>query len=51
LVKDPFRKGAWLVLCEGYLSDKKTPAAGNFRHIADKIMKEAASSDPWFGIE
>jgi glutamine synthetase len=38
-----------LALCEGYLADKKTPAAGNFRYLADRIMKEAAGSDPWFG--
>jgi glutamine synthetase len=32
MCKDPFRKnGCWLALCEGYNSDKKTPAHGNFR--------------------
>ena len=49
LCKDPFRKLGWLALCEGYLSDRKTPAAGNFRYLASKIMTEAASSEPWFG--
>lgn len=51
LCKDPFRKYGWLALCEGYLSDKTTPAVGNFRQVADKVMKESAASDPWFGIE
>jgi len=38
-------------LCENFLSDRKTPAKGNFRTIANKIMKEVANEDPWFGIE
>lgn len=49
---DPFREGfGIIVLCEGYLQDRKTPAIGNFRYIADKVMQEAASEEPWFGVE
>jgi len=32
MIADPFRgEGAYLVICEGYDMDKKTPALGNFR--------------------
>jgi len=31
--------------------DRTTPALGNFRFVADMIMNDAASHDPWFGIE
>jgi glutamine synthetase len=49
---DPFRKfNHILVLCEAFLSDRKTPAKANFRHITNKIMKDAEAHDPWFGIE
>ena len=52
-VKDPFRANcnAILVLCETFTHDKVTPARFNFRHLAAKIMEEAKSEDPWFGIE
>ena len=51
-VKDPFRgEPHVLVLCETYRSDKVTPARYNFRHLAVKIMNEAADHKPWFGIE
>jgi glutamine synthetase len=49
---DPFRGGDHvLVMCETFLMDKKTPAKGNFRHITNRIMTDAAKHDPWFGIE
>jgi glutamine synthetase len=49
---DPMRKeNSILVLCETYLPDKETPARFNFRHLCDKIMKEAAADKPWFGME
>lgn len=49
---DPFRGAPHLlVVTECFKSDKKTPAEGNFRTIAAKVMKEAESEDPWFGIE
>jgi glutamine synthetase len=52
MCRDPFRReNGILVLCEGYLMDRATPARGNFRYIADKIMNEAKDHDPWFGIE
>ena len=51
-VTDPFRGAPHiLVVTETFKSDKKTPALGNFRTIAAKVMKEAESEDPWFGIE
>ena len=52
MTPDPMRKGhGVLVLCETYLIDKQTPARYNFRYLCDKIMKEAAAEDPWFGME
>jgi len=52
LFKDPFRKGnGYLCLCENFESDRETPAKGNFRTLANLVMKSAASEDPWFGIE
>ena len=49
---DPFRKdNGYLVLCENFLSDRKTPARGNWRTIARKVLEEVESEDPWFGIE
>ncbi len=52
MVPDPFRKfNHILVLCETYQPDGITPAKANFRYIAAKIMKEAESCDPWFGVE
>jgi glutamine synthetase len=49
---DPFREGfGIIVLCEGYLQDRKTPARANFRFWTSQIMKEAESEDPWFGVE
>ena len=51
-VPDPFRgKPHILVLTESYKSDKVTPALGNFRWIANKIMNDAKAEIPWFGIE
>ena len=50
--KDPFRgENSILVLCETYTSDKETPARYNFRYFANKIMNDAKTEDPWFGIE
>jgi len=52
LCRDPLRKeNAVLVLCETYHADKKTPAKGNFRWIAEKVMKDASAERPWFGLE
>jgi len=49
---DPFRGAPHiLVVTEAFNSDKVTPALGNFRTVASKVFKEAASEDPWFGIE
>jgi len=49
---DPFREGfGILVLCEGYLKDRVTPAKGNFRWVCEKVMKDAEHEKPWFGIE
>jgi glutamine synthetase len=56
---DPFRynaggdrkEKAYLVLCETYNSDFKTPARGNFRYYAKKAFDEAAEEKPWFGFE
>jgi glutamine synthetase len=49
---DPFREGfGIIVLCEGYLQDRTTPARANFRHYAAKVMKDAEHEDPWFGVE
>jgi glutamine synthetase len=49
---DPFRDGfGVIVLCEGYLQDRTTPARANFRQLAHKIMKEAEHEEPWFGVE
>jgi len=51
-VKDPIRKNnAVLVLCETFTSDGVTPARYNFRNLANKVMEDAKSEDPWFGIE
>jgi len=49
---DPFRGNPHiLVVTESYNSDKKTPALGNFRYIANKVMEDAKHEVPWFGIE
>jgi glutamine synthetase len=49
---DPFREGfGIIVLCEGYLQDRTTPARANFRYLASKVMKETEHEDPWFGVE
>jgi len=49
---DPFRgKPHILVVTESFKSDKKTPALGNFRTLCTKVMNDAASEKPWFGIE
>jgi glutamine synthetase len=55
---DPFRyngetskEKAFLVLCETYNSDFKTPAKANFRYYAKKIFDEAVNEKPWFGFE
>ena len=54
IYNDPFRKnGSLLALCQGYHSDKKTPAQGYFRQYAEKVFSDPATiaEDPWFGIE
>ena len=52
LFKDPFRKpNGWLCVCENFKSDRTTPAKGNFRTLANRIMKECGDEDPWHGIE
>jgi glutamine synthetase len=52
MCKDPLRKvNSILVLCETYCSDGETPARYNFRNLANTIMVDAKSDDPWFGIE
>jgi len=49
---DPFRGAPHiLVVTEAFKSDKVTPAAGNFRTVAAKVMEAAKGEDPWFGIE
>ncbi|XP_045190890.1 glutamine synthetase-like [Mercenaria mercenaria] len=51
LFRDPFRRGEHkLVLCEVYKYNKE-PAETNKRHSCKKVMDEAKSSIPWFGIE
>ncbi|KAK6978597.1 glutamine synthetase [Biomphalaria glabrata] len=51
LFKDPFRGGKnMLVLCEVYKYNKK-PAETNRRKTCNEVMKQAAASVPWFGIE
>jgi glutamine synthetase len=45
------KENSILVLCETYLPDKETPARFNFRHLCNKIMKEAEADKPWFGME
>jgi glutamine synthetase len=49
---DPFRGNPHiLVVTESYNSDKVTPALGNFRYVAAKVMEDAKHEVPWFGIE
>lgn len=53
---DPFRRtdgqeNAFIVLCETYEADEKTPAQANFRYYAKKIMEDAQLEKPWFGWE
>jgi len=51
IFKDPFRRGQnKLVLCEVHKYNNQ-PAETNHRHTCKKVMDEAASSKPWFGIE
>jgi len=59
-VRDPFRYNkestndlAYLVLCECYHNDYKTPAKGNFRYYARKVFEEqeVLNEKPWFGFE
>jgi len=51
ICKDPFRRGNHLLcLCDAYNVDG-TPAAGNFRYIAEKVFKDADHEETWFGIE
>jgi len=51
MFKDPFRgKQNKMVLCETYTYEKR-PLASNLRNSCNKVMDEAASHIPWFGIE
>ncbi|CAK4070970.1 unnamed protein product [Aphanomyces euteiches] len=51
IFKDPFRGGNHiLVLCDCYKPDM-TPIPSNTRFDALRVMKAAASHEPWFGIE
>merc|ERR1711962_42005 len=48
---DPFRLGKnVMVMCETYRYNKE-PTDTNHRKAALEVMKAAAGSDPWFGIE
>jgi len=53
IYRDPFRLGDnILVLCEACLPDGNlTPIPSNTRNAAAEVMKKAAASLPWFGIE
>jgi len=53
---DPLRspngeRNAYIVLCETFESDEKTPARANFRHYAKKVFDEVKDEKPWFGWE
>merc|ERR1712151_775601 len=48
--KNPFRPNSLLVLCSTWNTDG-TPAAGNFRYLAEKVFAQCGADDTWFGIE
>jgi len=53
LYKDPFRPTGrnYLVLCDTWLPDLKTPHPTNTRVNTAEIMEKASESEPWFGFE
>ena len=53
LYRDPFRSSGrnYLVLCDTWLPDLKTPHPTNTRVKCAKIMEKVKDKDPWFGFE
>lgn len=53
IIKDPTRKGSsFLVLCEVYEADGKTPHKTNHRRRLVNTLKEGGETlEPWFGFE
>jgi len=51
IFRDPFRGGEnILVMCSCYFPDGR-PCDTNYREEFEKVMKDGASSRPWFGLE
>jgi glutamine synthetase len=48
---DPFRKDGFLVLCEIYLSDGKTPHPTNLRAQCKETKNKCREQEPWVGLE
>ena len=53
LYRDPFRPSGrnYLVLCDTWLPDLRTPHPTNERVKCAKVMKTASEHDAWFGFE
>lgn len=50
-VRDPFREGGFLVLCEVFRGDGEVHATNARARLRATLDEGAASSDPWFGFE
>ena len=51
VVRDPFQKDGWLVLCEVFGTDGRPHATNSRAALREVLDNGAATADPWFGIE
>ena len=51
LFVDPFKENGYLVMCDTFKPDMKTPIENNHRIIAESIFNNDLNAEPWYGIE
>lgn len=51
LFTNPFKENSYLVMCDTYKSDMKTPLENNNRYKASEIFSKNPEEKPWYGLE
>ena len=51
LFTDPFKENGYLVMCDTFKPDMKTPLENNHRITAQSIFDKDSNAEPWYGLE